>query len=339
MPGHSRLRKQKETLVAPTSPPTFSIAMVPLAELLRAPRNPKDHDIPTLTASMARFGFTQPLTVDERTGRIVEGHGRLDTLQQIKLNNGPVPLRVQVKGSEWLVPVLRGISFASDAEAEAYLITANQSVIAGGWNDAMLADMITSFAANNMDTATLGFDSTVITDLLANYQSANAGDSLAGLTATPPAPSAAPAPSTAPTPVAVTAPPLPTPSAAGPAGAPAPSTPTPAGVGAAPPPPPPAHVPLGPNLTAPTGPVALSPTVTLQPSQDGDASAGILDPIDRTLMRTEYQVAGQVLRFMRYSIPIIPEESARLEAAMEKWINDTGGVFGFVLDLLNKAGY
>ena len=113
-----------------------------LDTLLRAERNPKQHDKASLRASMNRWGFTQPLAVDDRTGRIVEGHGRLDVLQELRQAGAAAPIRVQVKGKKWLVPVVRGVSFASDAEAEAYLIAANQLTRAGGWNDNLLNQMM-----------------------------------------------------------------------------------------------------------------------------------------------------------------------------------------------------
>ena len=49
------------------------IAYMALSDLLRTERNPKKHDLASLQASMLRWGFTQPLAIDERTGKLVEG--------------------------------------------------------------------------------------------------------------------------------------------------------------------------------------------------------------------------------------------------------------------------
>ncbi len=97
------------------------IVYMPLSALLRAPRNPKSHDIGVIHQSLGRFGYVEPIAINERTGRIVAGHGRLDTLQQKKALGERPPARVVEKQGEWFVPVLRGVEFASDDEAEALL--------------------------------------------------------------------------------------------------------------------------------------------------------------------------------------------------------------------------
>ena len=43
---------------------------------------------------------------------------------------------------DWLIPVVRGISFDSPEEAEAYLLADNKLTTLGGWDDSMLNDMI-----------------------------------------------------------------------------------------------------------------------------------------------------------------------------------------------------
>ena len=59
-----------------------------LEGLVRAPRNPKQHDLGVLQASLDRFGFVAPIILDERTGRLVAGHGRLDALEKLKSEDG-----------------------------------------------------------------------------------------------------------------------------------------------------------------------------------------------------------------------------------------------------------
>jgi hypothetical protein len=89
---------------------------MPLGQLQAAKRNPKQHssDIGT---SIGRFGYVEPIVVDERTGRIVAG-------------------------DDWLVPVLRGWASRSDAEAEAYLLASNKLTEVGGWDNAQLAELL-----------------------------------------------------------------------------------------------------------------------------------------------------------------------------------------------------
>jgi hypothetical protein len=119
------------------------IEYVPLSELQRAPRNPKSHDHDGIERSMSRFGYVAPIIINDGTGRIVAGHGRLETLDRDKKAGKPAPARIKVRDDgEWLVAVLRGVSFQSDEEAEAYLIADNRLQEKGGWLDAQLAQML-----------------------------------------------------------------------------------------------------------------------------------------------------------------------------------------------------
>ena len=118
------------------------VEYLPLSTLQRAPRNPKGHDLGALDQSFARFGYVEPIAINEQTGRVVAGHGRLDALAKKQAAHEEPPARIRVENGEWLVPVLRGVSFASDAEAEAYLLASNQITIAGGWQDDELAQVL-----------------------------------------------------------------------------------------------------------------------------------------------------------------------------------------------------
>ena len=54
------------------------IEYLPLSAMVRWPRNPKGHDLGELHGMIARFGYVMPMLIDEGTGRLVAGHGRLD---------------------------------------------------------------------------------------------------------------------------------------------------------------------------------------------------------------------------------------------------------------------
>ena len=118
------------------------VEYLPLASLKSARRNPKKHQIETVLTSMGRFGYVAPMILDERTGRLVAGHGRLESLKRAKANGQAPPERIHVKNGDWLVPVVRGVAFADDREAEAYLLADNQIVIRGGWDDDELKEII-----------------------------------------------------------------------------------------------------------------------------------------------------------------------------------------------------
>ena len=107
-----------------------------------AKRNPKRHELDTLLKSMERFGYLSPMIIDGRTDRLVAGHGRLDSLLKAKAEGRKPPERILVKDGDWLVPVLTGISFTDDREAEAFLLADNQTTILGGWDDQELQRVI-----------------------------------------------------------------------------------------------------------------------------------------------------------------------------------------------------
>jgi len=138
------------------------VEWVKLSEIVRWPRNPKDHDLGLIYQSISRFGFVQPLLMDEGTGRLVAGHGRLDTLI-VKMDQGePAPAGIKVSGDGWLVPVLRGISFTDEHEAEAYLLADNRLTEMGGWVEGELALVLQDHA---MDLGGIGFDGDDIDEL------------------------------------------------------------------------------------------------------------------------------------------------------------------------------
>ncbi len=143
----------------PTSggPAPLWISYMPLADLEAAPRNPKAHDQAAISGSIEAFGFAEPIVRDERTGRIVSGHGRRESLLAMQAKGGEPPRGVKKgKDGKWLVPVLRGWASKDDAAAESFLLAANQAVIAGGWDQAAL-DTSLLRAAEAMDMTRLGF--------------------------------------------------------------------------------------------------------------------------------------------------------------------------------------
>lgn len=139
-----------------------------LDDLVRAPRNPKDHDAELIQASLRRFGYVEAIALDERTGRLVAGHGRLDQLRAAAAEAEALPdgLELAADGT-WLVPVQRGWASSDDAEAEAYVVTSNQATMAGGWKPAELVDVLSDLAAGpGLDG--VGFDQASLEELRAN---------------------------------------------------------------------------------------------------------------------------------------------------------------------------
>lgn len=113
------------------------IEYMPLSDLLnrRWSNNPKLHDFDLIGASFKRFGFVDPIIINEATGTVLAGHGRIETLNTEKAAGKKAPDRIKVEGDEWLAPVLRGISFKTDEEATGYAIVSNRATERGGWDE------------------------------------------------------------------------------------------------------------------------------------------------------------------------------------------------------------
>lgn len=118
------------------------IELLPLSSIRAANKNPKTHAIDRLRLSIRRFGFVAPLVLDESTGRLVAGHGRAEALRAMRAAAEEPPERVQATDDDWLVPVLRGVSFATERDAEAYLLADNRIQELGGWDTVSLLEMI-----------------------------------------------------------------------------------------------------------------------------------------------------------------------------------------------------
>jgi hypothetical protein len=134
-------------------------------ELEPAESNPKKHDIDKLRASVKHHGFVEPIVVDERTGRLVAGHGRTETLKAMRDAGQPAPDGIRVVDGAWLAPVLRGWASENDTQASAYLVASNRLVEAGGWDESALADLLNSISAEGYLEAS-GHDERTLEELM-----------------------------------------------------------------------------------------------------------------------------------------------------------------------------
>lgn len=116
------------------------VEYLPVSGLVADERNPKLHDELTIRESISRFGVLDPIVRDERTGRIIHGHGRAVVLRLMQEAGDTVPGGVQVAADGvWLVPVVVGWSSKDDAEAGAALVALNRTT-------ASVAGMMTSYS-------------------------------------------------------------------------------------------------------------------------------------------------------------------------------------------------
>jgi hypothetical protein len=125
------------------------IEYVPLGAVERADRNAKAHDIAWIKSLVGRFGFVGAAVHDGRTGKIVAGHGRLESLQEMAAEGQSPPDGIVAgDGGTWAMPVEFGWSSRSDAEAEALAVALNEATTRGGWDERALAEIL-----RDLDTA------------------------------------------------------------------------------------------------------------------------------------------------------------------------------------------
>jgi len=99
----------------------LEIKYVPINDVKPWDRNPKKHNKKAIVESLKRFKPTQPILVQKGTGLIIAGHGRLEAFKELGYKEIPI-IELEM----------------NDAEARAYALVDNQTVIAGGWDEDLL---------------------------------------------------------------------------------------------------------------------------------------------------------------------------------------------------------
>lgn len=148
------------------------VEYMPLTQVEAALRNPKLHAEAEIRASIDRFGLAELPLLDERTGRLVAGHGRLDQVAAMRTDGQDPPDGVRLaQNGEWLVPIVRGWASRSDAEADSYLVASNKLTIRGGWDTEGLVDLLTELGAADAELLKLtGFREDELADLVAGQE-------------------------------------------------------------------------------------------------------------------------------------------------------------------------
>lgn len=124
-------------------------AVEPLSKLVGLPRNPKAHDLGDLHLSLDRFGFLQRIVVNDTTGHIIAGHGRVDAMRQRKVRGLAAPENVTTDGNEWMIPVDHVTVDADQQEAAAIALN---RIGEGDWDEALLVKVLADIAAaSNLD--------------------------------------------------------------------------------------------------------------------------------------------------------------------------------------------
>lgn len=134
----------------------ITLELKPLSKLVGWAGNPKSHDIKAIQRSLERFGFVSPVVLDNASGKILAGHGRVAALRALKAKKSEAPARVVVEGKDWMVPCLVGVEFANEQEAQAYLLADNRLVELGGWDQELTSAMLAELSPELVAIA--GFD-------------------------------------------------------------------------------------------------------------------------------------------------------------------------------------
>ena len=125
----------------------------PVDRLVPYERNARTHSseqVAQIAASIAEFGFTNPILVASDAG-IIAGHGRLEAAKQLGLTDVPVVV----------------LDHLSDAQRRAYVLADNKLALNAGWDVDMLAAEMEGLQSVEFDLGLLGWSADELSGLLA----------------------------------------------------------------------------------------------------------------------------------------------------------------------------
>ena len=125
----------------------------PLERLIPYARNPRTHSdaqVAQIAASIAEFGFNNPILVDTKAG-IIAGHGRLLAARKLQLHQVPVIV----------------LDHLSEAQKRAYILADNQLALNAGWDEELLRVELAALQAEDFNISLIGFEDEELARLLA----------------------------------------------------------------------------------------------------------------------------------------------------------------------------
>lgn len=134
----------------------------PTGKLLPYARNARTHSdeqVAQIAASIAEFGFTNPILAGS-DGVIVAGHGRLAAAQKLGLEVVPVVV----------------LDHLSPTQRRALVIADNRIAENAGWDDAMLRIEIAALQDDDFDLSLTGFDADALAELMAGDEPDTEGE-------------------------------------------------------------------------------------------------------------------------------------------------------------------
>jgi hypothetical protein len=132
------------------------IELWPVDRLKPYERNARTHSpeqIAQICASIAEFGFTNPILVDSSDG-IIAGHGRLNAAYAMGLSTVPVVV----------------LDHLSERQRRAYILADNQLALNAGWDTELLRMELTDLQDEDFDLSVIGFSDDELADLLPDVE-------------------------------------------------------------------------------------------------------------------------------------------------------------------------
>ena len=129
------------------------IELWPLDRLVPYARNARTHSdeqVAQIAASIAEFGFNNPVLVDTNAG-IIAGHGRVLAARKLGIDQVPVVV----------------LDHLSETQKRAYVLADNRIGENAGWDDEILRTELTDLKDADLDLALLGFDEDEVANLFA----------------------------------------------------------------------------------------------------------------------------------------------------------------------------
>src|SRR5580765_7599257 len=116
-------------------------ALDKLIPFARNPRTHSDAQVAQIAASIAAFGFNNPILVDTKAG-IIAGHGRLLAARKLQLQEVPVIV----------------LDHLSETQKRAYILADNQLALNAGWDEELLASELAALKDEDFNLGLIGFE-------------------------------------------------------------------------------------------------------------------------------------------------------------------------------------
>ncbi len=139
---------------------------MPVGQLVPYAHNARTHSedqIAQIAASMAEFGFTNPILIGEDSV-IIAGHGRLMAAQRLGLSEVPVIV----------------LAHLNAAQRRALVVADNKIALNAGWDTEILLEQIELIRADGFDIDLVGFSDDELGELLAEIEAPETAGAIEG---------------------------------------------------------------------------------------------------------------------------------------------------------------